>query len=130
MTRPSSTPKPQRTNQPTPSKQTLRVRTRRDNLRSALGAVCVRCGATEALQFDCIVSTGPEHLVMSWKARLAFYERQAMRGNVQLLCRACHVKKTMLDIAKREFWNHRISCPCCRQVFRFSDVVSTGGDFL
>jgi 5-methylcytosine-specific restriction endonuclease McrA len=45
---------------------------------------------------------------MSWPARLAFYERQAAAGNLQLLCRPCHVEKTLADIAKH---HHRTPPP-------------------
>lgn len=81
--------------------RTRYLRERRENLRRKLGGFCVRCGALEFLQFDCIVSCGPAHHEYSWRQRLRFYELQHAAGNLQLLCPRCHVVKTLDDIARR-----------------------------
>jgi hypothetical protein len=88
-----------------------------------LGGQCARCSAHEHLQFDCVRSQGGAHHEMQWRDRLRFYEREISRGNVQLLCPKCHVKKTLDEIAARHFHEARVQCPTCATVIRVSDQL-------
>lgn len=81
--------------------RTRYLRERRENLRRKLGGVCARCPATLHLQFDVVRSVGKAHHEYSWRQRLIFYELMFAAGNLQLLCPACHVEKTLDDIARR-----------------------------
>ena len=63
-----------------------------------LGGVCVSCGSNENLERDCITPRGDEHHKMSTDQRATFYAREIKAGNVQLLCKDCHTKKTVVDI--------------------------------
>lgn len=65
----------------------------RSGLLDALGRVCVRCGATENLTFDCKVPTGDDHHKGSTDQRMTFYLREHEKGNVQVLCHPCNSSK-------------------------------------
>jgi len=96
----------------------------RDRLRKELGGKCAHCQKTEHLQFDCRVSQGPDHHVMQWRQRLNFYRDQHKRGNLQLLCPACHTRKTLNDIAARHLKEAHVRCPYCAKHFRVRDQLA------
>lgn len=77
-----------------PTRQTVWAQQKRIELLVALGRSCVWCGATENLTFDCIRPTGGRHHKLSSVARMTFYWREARKGNVQVLCFDCNVKKS------------------------------------
>lgn len=66
---------------------------KRQWLLSALGPVCVKCGGTQCLTFDCRVPTGDEHHKLNPANRMTFYVREACRGNLQVLCSDCNSRK-------------------------------------
>jgi transcription initiation factor IIE alpha subunit len=72
---------------------------------------------------DCIVSKGSEHHTMNSRDRLKFYFAEHAAGNLQLLCPKCHVKKTLDEIAARQFHEYRAACPACGHQFRVSDEM-------
>jgi 5-methylcytosine-specific restriction endonuclease McrA len=76
------------------------ARRRRQALVEACGGRCSVCGSTEHLQFDCVVRQGPAHHLLSWPARVRFYWRQKLLGNLQLLCASCHLRKTVSENCK------------------------------
>lgn len=76
-----------------PSKLAEANQRRRKILFLTLGEKCVHCGATDALTFDCIRPTGPRHHRMSSARRISYYFDQARRGNLQVLCFECNVRK-------------------------------------
>jgi len=90
---------------------------------SAGGGKCVRCGSREHLQFDCVVSTGADHHRFNYRQRLKFYEAEAARNNIQLLCPSCHTAKTLDEIAARRFHEARITCPNCNQTIKVSEQL-------
>lgn len=67
----------------------------RDSIFNLLGRVCIKCGATEKLEFDIIVPVGnnDHHKKMDWSWRMSFYKRQLEIGNLQILCAKCNQKK-------------------------------------
>ena len=87
------------------------------------GGKCARCPRTDFLQFDCIVSQGKEHHAFNYRQRLKFYEGEASRKNLQLLCPDCHVQKTLDEIAARHFHNAVVTCPNCARTIRVSDQL-------
>lgn len=95
----------------------------RDRLRRELGGKCERCPRTDHLQFDCRVSQGPAHHALNWRQRLNFYRDQHKRGNLQLLCPACHVDKTLADIAARQLAELHGQCPHCQRTIRLRDLL-------
>lgn len=105
-------------------------REKRDNLRLKLGGKCARCSASEHLQFDCIVTRGKAHHEMSFRQRLNFYEQEAARGNLQLLCPLCHVEKTLTDIARRRFLDIQFHCPKCHHLHSVSEMTRAAAQAL
>jgi hypothetical protein len=65
---------------------------RRRKLIEALGGACVRCGATDDLQFDHI---NPAEKAMEIKSNLSFKAVGDELKKCQLLCRTCHLGKTV-----------------------------------
>ncbi len=65
-----------------------------------LGSRCAWCSRSDELEFDCIAPAGATHHGMSKCDRVRFYVKQYIAGNVQLLCRSCHERKSVED--KRE----------------------------
>ena len=72
----------------------------RDWLLHALGPFCVACGATDDLTFDCKSPAGHSHHVMPWHQRIAWYRRQALKGNVVVLCRPCNSRKGKKELPR------------------------------
>jgi 5-methylcytosine-specific restriction endonuclease McrA len=72
----------------------------RDELRRLLGGRCSQCSSTGPLEFDCIFPRGAYHHMLPWPARIRFYWQEHLVGNLQLLCRACHTRKTAADNSK------------------------------
>lgn len=72
-----------------------------ERLRAVLGNVCNHCGARENLELDCIKPQGHGHHAAGANARACFYRRQLRQGNLQILCRSCHEKKTADENAER-----------------------------
>ncbi len=62
-----------------------------------LGSECAVCGTVFDLQFDCIEPCGDAHHKMSQDQRICFYRKQDKIGNVQLLCKAHHLEKTLKE---------------------------------
>lgn len=69
----------------------------RQELLEALGGVCVDCGSTVDLTFDCIDNRCGEHHRWPADKRLAFYRRQHQVDNLQILCRECNSAKGYLE---------------------------------
>ena len=69
-------------------------------LATALGGKCSRCPAVSALEFDCVVPQGPAHHRLDFPAKIRWYWQEYSRGNLQLLCRACHQRKTVEENRK------------------------------
>ena len=65
----------------------------RARLMGILGEVCVYCGATECLTFDCIKPQGHEHHRGSTDERMVFYRKQFRLGNLCVACSSCNSKK-------------------------------------
>lgn len=65
-----------------------------------LGAHCNWCSRTDDLEFDCIAPRGREHHGKSQCDRMRFYVREFIAGNLQLLCRTCHNRKSIFDTKK------------------------------
>lgn len=68
---------------------------RREQMRDRLGGVCVRCGASEGLEFDHVDPN--EKLMDISSARALDGPLAALEAEVdkcQLLCRPCHVTKS------------------------------------
>jgi len=78
-------------------RQVAWARTARERLRLALGGLCVRCGSSLEIEFDCIQPCGHAHHMAGAVMRTSFYRKQARAGNLQLLCAACHRKKSALE---------------------------------
>lgn len=79
------------------SRQVIWARKVKQHLRALLGARCAQCGATEELEFDCIVPQGHAHHAAGTVSRATFYRRQFAEGNLQLLCGPCHVAKSRAE---------------------------------
>ena len=79
-----------------------RARERRIELMMVLGYACVKCGAEDDLEFDCIEPQGDHHHRMDTSHRMCFYWRQYRAGNLQILCSKCHNIKTADDLEKQE----------------------------
>lgn len=77
-----------------------RARASRSELVRELGGKCARCPRTEHLDCDVIVSVGPAHHFMSYPERVRFYWQQHLKGNLQLLCKTCHLAKTTAENSK------------------------------
>jgi 5-methylcytosine-specific restriction endonuclease McrA len=75
-------------------RQTKWAATVRAALIVLLGGRCRCCGRTAPLEMDCIVPQGDRHHKMSSAGRVSFYKKEMARGNLQLLCAACHSRKT------------------------------------
>ena len=69
------------------------ARRKREQLMSALGATCARCGKTEDLTFDCIIPMGDKHHRFDTSARMSFYNAMLRVGNLQILCAKCNARK-------------------------------------
>lgn len=92
-----------------------------------LGGVCVSCGSNENLERDCITPRGDEHHKMSTDQRATFYAREIKAGNVQLLCKDCHTKKTVVDIRNVERSNARTRHATeVKELLRRRDLVTRG----
>lgn len=74
-------------------RQKIWARKERERLMKILRPVCVYCGATECLTFDCIKPQGHEHHTGSTDQRMVFYRRQFRLGNLCVACSSCNAKK-------------------------------------
>lgn len=101
-----------KTCEPCCSSRTLITRKLKAHLILLLGARCARCPATQHLQFDLIVSDGGKHHALDYHSRVRFYVQQFSKENLQLLCPACHVAKTLDDIARQRM-PRSVTCPNC-----------------
>lgn len=66
----------------------------------AMGGQCVHCPETSFLQFHCKERRGGEHHRLQWEARIRFYWLEFGKGNLELLCPACHTRQTLLENSK------------------------------
>lgn len=66
-------------------------------LQFALGGRCIECGTTKNLEFDCINPQGHRHHAIGFVRRICFYRKQHVLNNLQLLCRKCHIKKSVKE---------------------------------
>ena len=73
------------------------ARQARADLVKKLGGKCSICGEKIKLEIDCIEPRGHEHHRMEWSQRISFYRRQDRDGNLQLLCRSCHERKSRFE---------------------------------
>lgn len=71
------------------------ARAKRRELLAILGACCKACGRTVRLEFDCIDPKGDEHHRKDTSTRMCFYRKQHRLGNIQVLCKKCHNKKSL-----------------------------------
>jgi len=76
------------------------ARNARFKLTFELGGCCRECGSTKELEFDCIEAQGHHHHTVGFVHRTVFYRKQHKAGNLQLLCRPCHKKKSKIEFAK------------------------------
>lgn len=61
----------------------------------ALGGCCAHCGTTADLELDCITPRGHWHHTAGTVGRVIFYRKEHHHhGNLQLLCAACHLRKS------------------------------------
>lgn len=65
----------------------------REKLIKQFGVRCRVCGGIECLEFDCIRPCGHRHHTFDTARRISFYRRQAVLGNLQVLCQCCNAKK-------------------------------------
>jgi len=79
------------------SQKSLRARKARRDLIASLGGKCATCPRTENLHCDCIIPQGCAHHFMPWPQRVRFYWQEHLKGNLQLLCPRCHIRKTTLE---------------------------------
>jgi 5-methylcytosine-specific restriction endonuclease McrA len=77
-----------------PNRQAKWAQRKRRELMFILGGRCAHCGTTESLTFDCIRPVNGGHHKMSSSARMTFYVREMRKGNIQILCHKCNVKKS------------------------------------
>ncbi len=69
---------------------------KREAIFEIFGKKCAACGHTKNLEFDVIVPTKDaksHHGNLSWAARMSFYCRQLVAGNLQVLCSRCNSAK-------------------------------------
>ena len=66
---------------------------RRQYLREYLGGKCVRCGATEKLEFDHIIPANKSYTIASNITCFSLEELILEVDKCQLLCRPCHIQK-------------------------------------
>lgn len=76
-----------------------RRKERREMAIKLLGGQCVRCGSTEALQFDHIDPTEKSFPLSGCDVSLVRFLEEVKK--CQLLCQKCHSDKTILDLGKR-----------------------------
>ena len=76
------------------------ARGERQRMMGVLGGVCVICGATEGLEFDCIRPMGDRHHRYDTSQRMCFYRRQYAEGNLQLLCGSCNGRKGASEVVE------------------------------
>lgn len=93
-------------------------RRRRNKAIEYLGGNCVRCGATEDLQFDHI-DPSTKSFAVGERMTYAWERIQAELDKCQLLCRDCHVAKTSVEVmadhgSKARYEHHRCRCSECR----------------
>ena len=91
---------------------------RRAELIKMLGRVCVRCGATEDLEFDHIDPSTKRFAVGSDMSR-AWDELVAEARKCQLLCPPCHLAKAREDRPEPahsyyRYWYYGCRCEICR----------------
>jgi hypothetical protein len=91
---------------------------RRARLVEMLGGCCVRCGTTEALEFDHVDPSTKRFAICSDLSR-AWSELLAEVAKCQLLCRPCHVAKGAEDRPDVEhglyrYEYHKCRCEVCR----------------
>lgn len=78
------------------SRQSEYYHRKRNAIFEILGRKCANCPATEDLEFDVIIPQGDpkaHHGRMSSSARVAFYWRQLLAKNLQVLCSRCNSSK-------------------------------------
>lgn len=80
-----------------PSYQKARYHKKKTEFMQYLGGKCVRCGATEHLQFDHKNPSDKCFSIMS-KWKLSLDEIKPELDKCQLLCAKCHLKKTGADL--------------------------------
>ena len=91
---------------------------RREQLVAMLGSACVRCGATEDLEFDHIDPATKRFAVGSSMSR-AWDELVEEALKCQLLCRSCHREKAVEDRPEPahsyyRYWYYGCRCAVCR----------------
>ena len=74
-------------------KQKVWARRARRKLMEELGEVCVFCGSTIDLEFDCKKPMGHAHHRYDTSQRMCFYRKQHANGNLQVLCGTCNRRK-------------------------------------
>jgi hypothetical protein len=103
--------------------QCKRYHQRRKHYIDVLGGRCVRCGSTDRLEFDHI-----DHTTKTVELADAFatYSQQRLEAEVdkcQLLCKVCHVDKSIQDLGRvpgkgvhGTYRNYTLGCRCteCR----------------
>lgn len=92
---------------------------RRDRLIEMLGGKCVRCGATEDLEFDHIDPSTKVFAVMAGLSR-AWDALVEEASKCQLLCKPCHVAKGAEDRPELKhgtyhvYWYWNCRCDPCK----------------
>jgi len=62
-----------------------------------LGGKCINCGATEQLEFDHIKRSSKAHQI-SWILGCSWDMLKIELDKCQLLCKPCHIKKSIIEI--------------------------------
>lgn len=78
-------------------RQKVWARQARFRLLFLLGGECRECGSVEDLTFDCIEPRGDSHHRLDTASRMSFYHKEHKAGNLQVLCMACNVKKSLQE---------------------------------
>ena len=79
--------------------QLHRYHARMASMHKMLGGLCVRCGSDEKLEIDHIVPTEKSFTIGSlWGIKGAALEKELEK--CQLLCKSCHIDKTLEDEGK------------------------------
>lgn len=97
----------------------------RDVAFETLGRKCVKCGATEHLEFDHIDPTTKKFAISTMLAGKLWPLLEELK-KCQVLCRKCHREKTRKENSKRQFgtgkhgtmwmyWKHKCRCGICKE---------------
>jgi len=77
------------------ARQKIWARDARQQMIKRLGGACEHCQAIHNLTLDVVNPVrNKAHHRMDASARMSFYNQQAKKNNLQLLCRSCNSRKS------------------------------------